>query len=761
VVNAVLLRPLPFGEPGRLVWVAERNDKLNLSTFGASVLNYLSWKEQAQSFDSLGAIGSGIYNLTGSGEPEQFAGATISPSVLPLLGIQPVAGRGFADGEDKPGAAPVAMIGEGLWKRRFGGDPSLVGRAVTLNGIDYTVVGIAPPALALLTNGDIWTPLTIDPGRENRLNHVITAIGRIKPGASMAQAQSEMDLVAQRVGAQYPEVKDWGIRLVSFFDLFVSSQLRTALFVLLAAVVFVLLIACANVANLLLARAVSRQKEIAIRTALGAGRARLLRQTFIESLLLSVAGGGAGLAAARWSVALINTRLPQGVLPFPNVPLDANVLLFGVAVTLATALLFGGAPALLAARVDLNAVLKQSGRSSAGGARPLARNILVGAELALATILLVGAGLLTQTLLRLQQVHLGFQAEGLLTFQVSPPAAHYAGPKAWAFYSELIASLESLPGVRGAAVSSGLPFGAGNYTTTPVRTSGKSVLPAGGAVPVDWRTVSPGYFRTMQIPLLRGREFTDQDLPGPATAPVPTIVTPETARKFWGDDDPIGRDLILGTGRHFTVVGVVAGVRNAALSRDIAPAMYFPAATRLWPLMDVVVRTGGRPEAALTAVRQRLHALDSELPMSNVRTMTQWISLASAQPRLNALLIAAFAVVALLIATIGIYGVLSYSVSQRTREIGLRLAIGSQPGGVLCLIVRQGMKVALGGIAAGLVAALAVSRLLATLLYGVQGRDPMTFVAVAGTLTAVSLLACYIPARRAARVDPIVALRED
>jgi putative ABC transport system permease protein len=761
VVNAVLLQPLPFGEPARLVWVAEKNDKLNLPTFGASVLNYLSWKEQSQSFEQLGAIGSGIFNLTGRGEPEQFSGASLSPSILPLLGIQPVLGRGFQDGEDKPGAAPVALIGEGLWKRRFGADPTLVGRALTLNGIDYTVVGIAPAALAVLTSGDMWVPLTIDPGRELRLNHVITAVGRLKPGVTMEQAQSEMDIVSRRVGQQYPEVTDWGIHLVSFFDLFVSTQLRTALLVLLGAVVFVLLIACANVANLLLARAVSRQKEIAVRTAIGAGRGRLLRQFFTESLLLSTIGGSAGLIAARWAVGFMNANLPQGVLPIPHVPVDSTVLLFAVAVTLATAFLFGAAPAWHAVAADLNAILKQSGRSSSSGVRPLVRNFLVGGELALATVLLVGAGLLTQTLLRLQQVHLGFQPEGLLTFQLSPPASRYAGPKAWAFYKDLIASLESLPGVRGAAVSSGLPFGAGNYTTTPVRTSGKSILPAGAAVPVDWRSVSPDYFRTMEIPLLRGRAFTEQDLPGPPDAPAYTIVTPETARKFWGDDDPIGRDLILGTGRRFTVVGVAAGVRNAALSRDIAPAMYFPAAARLWPLMDVVVRTAGKPEAALTAIRQRLHALDSELPMSNVRTMEQWISLASAQPRLNALLLAIFAAVALLIAVIGIYGLLSYSVSQRTREIGLRLAIGAQPAGVLRLIVRQGMAVAMSGIGAGLVASLAVSRVLATLLYGVRGRDPLTFGAVAAVLATVSLLACYIPARRAARVDPIIALREE
>jgi putative ABC transport system permease protein len=755
VVNAVMLRPLPFGEPARLVQVAEKNEKLNLPSFGASVLNYLSWKEQSQSFEQLGAIGAGIFNLTGRGEPEQFPGAAISPSLLPLLGIQPVAGRTFREGEDKPSAAPVVLIGEGLWKRRFGGNSSIVGKSVTLNGIDYTVAGIAPASLAVLTAGDLWVPLTIDPGREIRLNHVITVVGRLRRGVTIEQAQAEMDLVSRRVGRQFPEVKDWGIRLISFYHWFVSDQLRTALLVLLAAVGLVLLIACANVANLLLSRAVSRQKEIAVRIAMGAGRGRLLRQLLTESLLLSVLGGGAGLLAARWAVGFMNGNLPQGVLPIPEVPVDSTVLWFALAVTLATGLLFGAAPAWHATRSDLNAVLKQAGRSSSGGARPLVRNALVAGELALATVLLIGAGLLTQSLMRLQQVHLGFQPQALLTFQISPPPALYPGARAWNLYRELLDSLAALPGVRGAAVSSGLPFGGGAYTTSPTRTSGKSALPAGAAIPVDWRSVSPDYFRTMQIPLLRGRYFTGQDGP---SAPLTAIVSQETAARFWGADEPLGREIITAGDRHFTIVGVVGGVRNVALRRDLAPAMYFSAAVRLWPLMDVVVRTDDKPEAVLTAVRQRLRALDPELPMNNVRTMDQWISASAAQPRLNAVLLLVFAWVALLIAAIGIYGVLSYSVSQRTREIGLRMAIGAQPSGVLRLIVRQGMTVAMAGIAAGLVAALGVSRVLAALLYGIQPRDPATFLSVAAVLAVVALFACYIPARRAARLDPVIAL---
>ena len=759
VVNAVLIRPLPFTDPDRLMQVAEKNDRLNLPSFGASVLNYLSWKEQNRSFQDLAAIGAGSFALTGRGDPEQFPGATISPSLMPVLGIQPVLGRGFREGEDRPGSERVAIISEALWKRRFGGDPSLIGAHLTLNGLDYTVVGIAPPALPFLTNGDIWTTLTIDPGRERRLNHVITVVGRLRPGITRKEAQSEMDVVFSRVAAQYPEIKDWGIRLIDFPNWIVPDTLRTALLVLLSAVGFVLLIACANVANLLLSRAASRQKEIAVRTALGASRNRILRQLLTESLLLSVAGGGAGLLGALWTVQLMNRSLPQGLLPVPEVTVDATVLLFALAVTLSTGLLFGFAPAWNAARTDLNSVLKQGGRSSQGGQRALVRNGLVAGELALATVLLIGAGLLMQSLLRLQKVQLGFRPDRLLTFQLAPRATKYPGnAKQWELYREVLESLNALPGVRGAAVSSGIPMGGGNYTRTPMSPTGKSVLPAGTSLAIDWRIVSPGYFRIMGIPLVGGRDFSEQDSP---TAPSVMIVSRSTAQKFWGAENPIGKTLHrIGDSSNFTVVGVVGDVRHTALNQEF-PSMYFSATTRVWPLMDIVVRTEGQPEAAISAVRRKIHDIDSELPVSNVRTMDEWVSNNAAQPRLNAALLGVFAGVALLIAAIGVYGVLAYSVNQRTREIGLRMALGAQQSGVVRWIVGQGMLVAGAGIAVGLVGAVALSRALAALLFGIQPRDPLTFTMVAAILSGVALAACLVPAWRAAQVDPIVALRDE
>ena len=758
VVNAVMLRPLPFADPNRVVQVAEKNDKLNLPNFGASVLNFVSWREQEQSFEELAAIGSTNFTLTGAGEPEQLTGNRISPALTRVLGIAPLAGRAFVDDEEKPGSAPVAMIGEGLWRRRFGGDPSLVGRTLTLNGTPTTVVGIAPAALTLLSGGDVYTPLVIDRAKEIRLNHVIAVFGKLKPGVTVQQAQGEMDAVARRVGEQFPEVRDWGIHLITLFDTFVSPELKTGLLVLLSAIFCVLLIACANIANLLLARAAARQREMAVRTAMGASRSRLLRQLLAESVALSLLGGATGMAGAVWAVRIINHTLPPGVLPIPEIGMDASVLAFALGITLLTGLLFGIAPAWRMAQVDLNEVLKQAGRSSSGGFRARLRNGLAAAELALATILLIGAGLLMQTLLKLQRVRLGFEPHGMITFQLAPPVAKYPlNTRALELYRGLVESLQAIPGVKGAAVSSGIPFGNGNYTSHPMLTTGQSALPAGTLVPIDWRTVSPGYFQVMGIPLLRGRDFTNAD--GPNAPPV-MIVSQATAKKFWGDEDPIGRTLTRSADRKtaFTVIGVVGDVRNTALNR-LAPALYYSTASRVWPLMDVAVRTNGAPETLLAAIRQRVHELDGELALANVRTMDDWISGSAAQPRLNAVLLGVFAAVALLIAAIGVYGMLAYSVNQRTREIGLRMALGAQPGRVLRLIVGEGMSVGLIGIGVGLVGGLALGRAVSSLVYGVPVRDPMTYGSVAVVLALVALAACILPAWRASRVDPMIALR--
>jgi putative ABC transport system permease protein len=759
VVNAVLLKPMPFRQTSRIVQVAEKNDKLHLSQFGASVLNFLSWREQSRSFQALGALSYRNYTLSGSGEPEQFSGNPISPALTRVLGISPVAGRDFTDEEEKPGGAAVAMIGEGVWKRRFASDRSLIGRTIILNGVPTTVVGIAPASLALLSGGQIYTPLTIDPAKELRLNHVTTVFGRLKDGVSIEQAQAEMDTISIRLGQQYPEIHDWGIHLFTVFDTFVTPDLKTGLVVLLCAVGFVLLIACANIANLLLARAAVRQSEMALRTAIGASRSRLLRQLLIESVLLSGAGGIAGFFAAVWALRLINNSLPPYTLPIPVIEMDASVLWFVLGLTIFTGLLFGLAPAWRTTKFDLNMVLKQAGRSSGGRMSAQLRNTLAACELAMATVLLIGAGLFIRSLANLEHVRLGFNPQSLITFQLAPPATKYPlESKAPQFYRDLLDSLQSLPGARGAAVSSGIPFGAGSYNIHPVFTTEQSVLPPHTLVPIDWRTVSPSYFQTLGIPLLRGRNFTDADGPPPAQRIM--IVSQATAKRFWGDEDPIGRTLRRSADPNtpFTIVGVVGDVRSKVLTEE-SPTLYYPMASRVWALMDVVVRTDGPPDALLPAIRQRVHELDPELALANVRTMDEWLSNSAAQPRLNTVLLSVFAFVALLIASIGIYGVLAYSVSQRTAELGLRMALGATPQGVLRLIVVEGMKVALVGIAVGVLGGVAVGRAVSSLVFGVAVRDPATFTGVALMLATVALAACAIPARRAAKVDPMVALR--
>ena len=759
VVNAVLLRPLPFAEPGRLIQVAEKNDALGLPNFGASVLNLLSWRERARSVDALSAIGFSSFTLSGLGEPEQLSGNRVSPSLMPLLGLAPVAGRAFTPDEERPGAPPVAMIGEGLWARRFGRDPAVVGRAVTLNGLPVTIVGVAPRALNLISGGDVYVPLTIDPSTEIRLNHVIFVAGRLKPRVTIQQAQAEFDTIAQAVAAAYPEMRDWGVHLLTFFDTFVSAQLKTGLLVLLGAVAFVLLIACANIANLLLSRSASRQKEIAVRVAMGATQSRVLRQLLVESVALSAIGGAIGIVAAVWAVRAINASLPPNLLPVPAVRVDAVVLSFAAGLTLLAGLIFGIAPACYTAKTDVHDMLKHTARPAGGGSGARVRSALAAAELALATLLLVGAGLLLESFLNLQRVRLGFEPRGLLTFQLAPPTSRYPlTDKAPGFYRALLESLRAAPGVRGAAVSSGIPFGQGNYTTSPLQASGPSALPADAAVPIDWRIVSPGYFKTMSIPLLRGRDFSDAEGAG---APAVAIVSQATARKFFGDMDPIGRSLHRAAdARPFAIVGVVGDVRSTTLNQE-SPAIYYPLSTRAWPLMDVVVRADVPPETLLPALRQKVHEIDGELPLATVRTMDEWLSASAAQPRLSATLLGAFAAVAVLIAAIGIYGVIAYSVNQRTREIGLRMALGARPGGVMRLIVKEGMIVAAAGIGAGLAAASLLGRAIASLVYAVPVDDPPTFAGVGLLLALVAFAACAIPARRAARLDPMEALRCD
>jgi putative ABC transport system permease protein len=757
VVNAVMIRPLPFAEPARIMQVAEKNDKLNLPSFGASVLNFVDWREQTRTFEELAGVGYGNYTLTGSGDPEQLSGNLISPALMQVLGLKPILGRSFSASEEQPGAPLVAMMGESLWRRRFGGDPALVGRTISLNGASTLVVGIAPDALNLVGQGDLYTPMTIDPSKEIRLNHVITVFGRLRPGVTEREAQEEMNAISAHMGRQYPEIRDWGIRLIDLPNTFVSPQLRTGLLVLLVAVGLVLLIACANLANLLLARASTREKEMALRTAIGATRGNLMRQVLVESTVLSMAGGIAGLGGAVAAVRVLNRVLPPNVLPIPNVAIDATVLWFSFGLTIATGLLFGIAPALRNARVSPNEALKQVGRGADSGIRRRLRDGLVASELALATVLLIGAGLLVQSLVRLQAVALGFDSHGLITFQLAPPPAKYPAGKTTLFYRSLLESLRSIPGARGAAAASSLPLDDSGHPRHPMLTTDPSIVPPGTKIPIDWSSVSPGYFRLMRIPLVAGRDFTDADVTGAQNV---IVVSRSTAREFFGEANPLGKALRPSARPDlaFTIVGVVSDVRDTALE-NASPELYYSAGQRMQAQMSVAVRTDGNPEALLPAIRHKLYELDPELAMAGARTMDNWVESNAAQPRFNSFLLATFAALALLMAAIGTYGVLAYSVNQRTREIGLRMALGAQRGEVLRLVIGEGMKVALAGVWVGLVGGLALGRFLASLVFGITVRDPLTFAAVAAALTAVALAACILPALRAARVEPMVALR--
>jgi putative ABC transport system permease protein len=521
----------------------------------------------------------------------------------------------------------------------------------------------------------------------------------------------------------------------------------------------VMLIACANIANLLLARSAARQNEMAIRTAIGASRAQLVRQMLLESVLLSIGGGAVGFGIAAWVIHVINSTLTQGVLPVERVALDWRVLGFALGLTILTGLVFGIVPAWRTARADINSVLKQGGRGSSGRVSHRLRNGLAAVELALATVLLIGAGLFLRSLVNLEGVRVGFDPRGMLTFQLAPPVTKYPlDGKAQDFYRALLDSLRAIPGVKGAAVSSGIPFGVGNYSTHPMLTTEPSVLPPDTKVPIDWRSVSPGYFKTMGIPFLRGRDFTDAD--GPAPAQPVMVVSETTARRFWGDGDPIGHTLRRSARPEiaFSIVGVVGDVRDAALNQE-TPTLYYPAAFRVWPLMDVVVRTDGDPEALLPSVRQKVRELDPELALANVKTMEQWLANSAAQPRLNTMLLGTFALLALLIASIGIYGVLAYSVSQRTQEIGVRMALGATPKGVLRMTLMEGVKVASIGMGCGVVTAIALGQAVSSLVFGIKVRDVATFAMVVVTLAVVTIAACVIPALRASKVSPLVALR--
>ena len=764
VVNSVLLRPLPYKDPERLVMVWEDASKVGYPRDTPAAANFVDWRNQNTVFEGMAAIADESFNLTGTGDPERLEGRLVSANLFPLLGVDPQIGRTFTSAEDQPGSNRVVVLSYALWQRRFGGDDSIVGKPLNLNGETYTIVGVMPARFQFPTSDDaLWAPIAFTAeDAANRDRHYLQVLARMKPGTSLEQAQAEMHTIATRLAQQYPDSNtDLGAAVTSLHEHLVGD-IRPALLILLGAVGLVLLIACANVANLLLARAAVRQKEIAVRVALGARRWRLIRQFLTESILLSTIGGVVGLAIAYGGLLLLRAFIPENISQAREISIDLKVLGFTLLVSTITGLIFGLAPALQAARFNQTETLKEGGRDSAtgsGGKR--IRGLLVMSEVAVSLVLLIGAGLLVNSFLRLRNVDPGFRADNLLTMKFVLPQPKYEEfERRNAFYTDLIRRVESLPGVKSAAVTTNLPlYRQGN--SIGISIEGQPPPAPGKENIVVTRIISPKYFDTMSIPLLSGRAFTDQDM---ATTPRVVVISETMARRYWPGEDPIGKRI--GAGRIqrpedlTQVVGVVKDVRQFELTADAKPQMYLPYRQRgFFPSEDLVVKTDVDPASMASTVRNAVWEIDKDQPVSNIRTMEEILLKSIARQRFSMLLLAIFAAVALILAAVGIYGVMSYSVAQRTHEIGIRMALGAQTGAVLKLAVSYGLKLVVAGIVIGLIAAFALTRVMSTLLFGVTATDPTTFALISLLLIGVAAIASYIPARRATKVDPIIALR--
>jgi len=769
IVNAVLLRPLPYNAPDRVVLLWSH--WTNWSKTWLSQPELVDYQQQARSLEHVAAFSSTSFNLTGGGDPLRVLAAQVQPEIFAALGAQPIAGRVFTADEDVPGHDHVVMLTEGLWRSQFGSDPSIVGRAIQLDAKPYTVVGVLPAALRLpldyanRTFTQIWVPLALEPNNpQERGNHGLNALGRLRPGTSLPQAQAEIDTITGGFLQLYPNNYDrvFGLTLVPA-PLEVFGDVRPALVVLLLAVGAVLLIACANVANLLLARSEGRQKELAIRIVLGAGRGRIVRQLLTESMVLSAIGGAAGVLLAygltRGLIALDPLKIPR----VQDIAVDGRVLAFTAAISAMTGILFGIVPAIQSSRADLQPVLKEGGRDSRIATGWLRRVLVVG-EVAAAVVLVAAALLLARSFARLLDVDAGFNPSHVLTLRTSLPNQTYAEPAAMVkAYAEVGRRLRESPGVQAAGAVTGLPL-ASTRGDWGIRLEGQPVNHRSGLA-ADWQVVTPGYFDAIGTPLRAGRTFTDAD----AADTLLVIVVNETmAKKFWPGISAIGRRLTMGSNdRWITVVGVVADVHHRGLDIQPRPEMYRPhtqfryggANAPAVSTMTWVVRVAGDPRAATSYARAAIHAVDAHLGISDVATMDQVLADSTSDRRLNMLLFALLGGLALALATVGVYGVVAYSVTQRTHEIGVRMAIGAKPADVVRMVLSEGGRLAAAGVAVGSVGAFAGARLIRGLLFEVSATDPFTFAGVAVGLLGVALLASYIPARRATHVDPMIALR--
>jgi putative ABC transport system permease protein len=766
VVDAVLLKPLPFRAPERLLVIWEKNPAQNRYKLFVAPVNFLEWRKQSHAMESMAAFQDVHINLTGGPnghvDPEELKCERVSAEMFPLLGVRPVLGRTFRPEEDQPGHANFALLSHSLWQRRFGGDPAIAGKAIRLRDQSYMVVGVLPAGFSVMTpEVDVWIPLGLnafDPRSAN--NRFLTVIARLQAGAAEDRARMELETIGSGMEQANPALNQGWRPSIFALEKELVGNVRQALWVLLGAVGFLLLMACANVASLLLARATTRRKEIAVRMALGAGRWRIVTQLLLESMILALAGGLLGMLLAWGGVGLM-ARLGQAAIPrLAEARVDARLFLFTLCVSMATGILCGVAPALESSKANLNQALTEGGRSgTTGRAGRTMRSALVVVEVAMAVLVLIGAGLLIRSFVRLRSVDAGFQPSGLLTLRVPLSGGrNNAAERRVAFFQQVVDRVAALPGVRAVGAVNGLPL-TGLGVGSPFAVGGRPA-PATEQRPLGvLRSVTPGYFRAMGIPLVAGRGFADSDTKPAA----PVIVVNQTlARRYWREGNPLGGRLVVDTdGRTAAIVGVVGDVKPERIEGEDWPTIYNPYAQVPVPTLTLVVRTVGAPLALASAVEREVRQLDPDQPVADVRPMDTVMDQAVAGARFNTVLLTAFAAIAFVLAAVGIYGVISYDVTERTHEIGIRLALGAQPGNVLKLVVGQGARLAVYGIAAGLAAAWGLTRLMVTMLFGVKPADFYTFAAISGLLGAVALGASYLPSRRAMALDPVAALRHE
>jgi putative ABC transport system permease protein len=774
VINSVLLRPLPYGDPARLVMVWEKNSQSPNPHNTVSPPDFLDWRSQEGVFAGMAAIYDERDNLTGNGDPQEVILQGVSQNFFSVLGVRPILGSDFTPENDQPGHDNVVILSYGLWKERFGGDPGIVGKTVTVNGHPQTIVGVAPQNFKwFIKDGSLtgakpqmWFSWVIPQEFRDRKNvgRFLTVVARLKPDATLQKAQAQMDAVAARIAGEYPDFNGhWGANVVSLADQ-ISGALRPALLILFWAVAFVQLIACANVSSLLLARAANREREMGVRTAIGASRWRIARQLLTESLLLAVIGGGAGLLFAVWGTNALLAARPENLLDLRAVTLDWHVLSFAAGTTLLAGLLFGFLPSYMSANSSISETLKEGGRSSSvGKQRHVARSTFVVAQICLTLVLLTSAGLLIRSFVRLVGVDPGFDSSHLLTFKIMLPGSKYREDKTViAFFQQYLARIARLPGVRSASMNSFPPF-TGLGSATDVHILGQPQQSRMDLPVAAVRVVGPDYFRTMQIPLRAGRIFNEQEL---AEERHVVIINQAFADKYLQDANPLGQKAVIfmksleeSQNQPSEIIGVVGDVRQMGLDAPAEPTVYWPHPELVMNAMSILVRTTNDPLALVSAARAELRQMDPEQPMASIATMDQLLGDSLSRARFTMLLLGVFAALALVLASVGIYGVISYSVTQRTQEFGIRMALGADRGDVLRQVLGEGTFLALLGIGIGIVAALLVTRLMGTLLYDIRATDPLTFAAVALLLALVAVAACYIPARRATRIEPMSALR--